>query len=128
MAEWQPGHIRSAAGLIDPGSLARAAGLAEIWENGWLACIMSTALTPARADPVTFAWPRRSAKARRIIWWRRPAKKLVAEKKDLREVLPGDPRVTAQLDVKKLADLFESMAYQGASQALVDRLLASLDT
>ena len=76
---------------------------------------------------MTFAWPRRSAKARRIIWWRRPAKKLVAEKKDLREVLPGD-LVTAQLDVKKLADLFESMAYQGASQALVDRLLASLDT
>jgi 3-carboxy-cis,cis-muconate cycloisomerase len=43
-------------------------------------------------------------------------------------VLAGDPRVTVQLDVKKLADLFEPMAYQGASQALIDRLLASLDT
>jgi 3-carboxy-cis,cis-muconate cycloisomerase len=37
-------------------------------------------------------------------------------------------KVTAQFDVKKLADLFEPMAYQGASQALIDRLLASLDT
>jgi 3-carboxy-cis,cis-muconate cycloisomerase len=27
----------------------------------------------------------------------------------------------------KLAKLFEPMAYQGASQALIDRLLASLD-
>jgi len=29
---------------------------------------------------------------------------------------------------KKLADLFEPMAYQGASQALIDRLPASFDT
>ncbi|MDE2331244.1 MAG: 3-carboxy-cis,cis-muconate cycloisomerase [Bradyrhizobium sp.] len=55
-------------------------------------------------------------------------KKAVAERKDLREVLAGDPRVTTQLDARKLADLLEPMAYQGASQALIDRLLASLDT
>jgi 3-carboxy-cis,cis-muconate cycloisomerase len=56
------------------------------------------------------------------------SKKAVAEKKSLREVLAADPRITAQLDAKKLADLFEPMAYQGVSQALIDRLLGSLDT
>jgi 3-carboxy-cis,cis-muconate cycloisomerase len=57
------------------------------------------------------------------------SRKALAEKKeDLRKVLAADPRITVQLDVKKLADLFEPMAYQGASQALIDRLLASQDT
>jgi 3-carboxy-cis,cis-muconate cycloisomerase len=41
--------------------------------------------------------------------------------------LIADGRVTAQLDADRIAKLFEPMAYQGASQALVDRLLASLD-
>ena len=55
------------------------------------------------------------------------SKKAVAEKKHLRDVLTADAKVTAHLDAEKLAKLFEPMAYQGASQALIDRLLASLD-
>jgi 3-carboxy-cis,cis-muconate cycloisomerase len=55
------------------------------------------------------------------------SKKAVAEKKDLREVLSGDARVTAHLSADRIAKLFEPMAYQGVSQALIDRLLASLD-
>jgi 3-carboxy-cis,cis-muconate cycloisomerase len=55
------------------------------------------------------------------------SKKAVAEKKDLRDVLTGDTRVTAHLSAERLAKLFEPMAYQGVSQALIDRLLASLD-
>jgi 3-carboxy-cis,cis-muconate cycloisomerase len=55
------------------------------------------------------------------------SKKAVAGKKDLREVLTGDTRVTAHLSAERLAKLFEPMAYQGVSQALIDRLLASLD-
>jgi 3-carboxy-cis,cis-muconate cycloisomerase len=55
------------------------------------------------------------------------SKKAVAEKKDLREVLAKDPKVTAHLSVERIAELFEPMAYQGVSQALIDRLLASLD-
>ena len=39
----------------------------------------------------------------------------------------ADSHVTARLDLQKHADLFEPMAYQGVSQALIDRLLASLD-
>jgi 3-carboxy-cis,cis-muconate cycloisomerase len=55
------------------------------------------------------------------------SKKAVAEKKHLREVLAADSKVTAHLSPEKIAALFEPMAYQGASQALIDRLLASLD-
>jgi len=53
--------------------------------------------------------------------------KAVAEKKHLRDVLTADASVTAQLGADKIAKLFEPMAYQGASQTLIDRLLASLD-
>ena len=55
------------------------------------------------------------------------SKKAVADKKHLRDVLAADAKVTAQLDADKIAKLFEPMAYQGASQALIDRLLASTD-
>jgi 3-carboxy-cis,cis-muconate cycloisomerase len=55
------------------------------------------------------------------------SKKAVAEKKHLRDILADDSQVTALLGGDGLAKLFEPMAYQGASQALIDRLLASLD-
>jgi 3-carboxy-cis,cis-muconate cycloisomerase len=55
------------------------------------------------------------------------SKKAVAEKKTLRAVLEKDPAVTAHLSKEKIAQLFEPMAYQGVSQALIDRLLASLE-
>ena len=52
------------------------------------------------------------------------ASKIAAsEKRDLREVLTMNFGVAPD----KFADLFEPMAYQGASQALIDRLLASID-
>jgi len=56
------------------------------------------------------------------------SKKAVAEKKHLRDVLTADPKIAAQLDAGNIAKLFEPMTYQGASQALIDRLLASLAT
>jgi 3-carboxy-cis,cis-muconate cycloisomerase len=55
------------------------------------------------------------------------SKKAVTGKKGLRDVLMRDPKVTAHLSADRLTKLFEPMAYQGASQALIDRLLASLD-
>ena len=55
------------------------------------------------------------------------SKKAVADKKHLRDVLIEDPGIAAQLDADHIAKLFEPMAYQGASQALIDRLLASID-
>jgi 3-carboxy-cis,cis-muconate cycloisomerase len=55
------------------------------------------------------------------------SKKAVAEKKHLRDVLAADSNVTAQLSADQLAKLFEPMAYQGSSQTMIDRLLASLE-
>ncbi len=55
------------------------------------------------------------------------SKKAVAGKRALRAVLEDDPKITAHLDARKIAALFEPMAYQGAAQTLIDRLLASLD-
>jgi 3-carboxy-cis,cis-muconate cycloisomerase len=55
------------------------------------------------------------------------SKKAVTEKKGLRDVLTKDPKVGAHLSADKLTKLFEPMAYQGVSQALIDRLLASLE-
>src|SRR5580704_13228040 len=55
------------------------------------------------------------------------SKKAVAEKKHLRDVLAQDAKISAHLSADKLTKLFEPMAYQGVSQALIDRLLASLD-
>jgi 3-carboxy-cis,cis-muconate cycloisomerase len=55
------------------------------------------------------------------------SKRAVAAKEGLRDMLTRDSRVTAHLSADRLAKLFEPMAYQGVSQALIDRLLASLD-
>jgi len=55
------------------------------------------------------------------------SRKAVAEKMHLRDVLAADSNVTARLGADQLKKLFEPMAYQGASQSLIDRLLASLD-
>jgi 3-carboxy-cis,cis-muconate cycloisomerase len=54
------------------------------------------------------------------------SKKAVAESRHLRDVLTSDANVTAHLDTGALERLFDPMAYQGASQDLIDRLLASL--
>jgi 3-carboxy-cis,cis-muconate cycloisomerase len=55
------------------------------------------------------------------------SKKAIAEKKSFRDVLAKDPGVTAHLGPEKIRKLFDPMAYQGVSQALIDRLLASID-
>src|SRR5579872_227452 len=54
------------------------------------------------------------------------SKKAVAEKKHLRDVLAADSNVTARLGADQLTKLFDPMAYQGTSQTMIDRLLASL--
>jgi 3-carboxy-cis,cis-muconate cycloisomerase len=55
------------------------------------------------------------------------SRKALAEKKHLRDVMAQDPKVTSLLSPEKIAALLEPMTYQGTSQALIDRLLASLD-
>ena len=115
--------------LVTSGALAAIVDIAEGLEvdvarmrinldatNG---LIMAEAVAMALAEKIG------KSEAHRLV--EAAAKKAVAGKKDLRDVLTGDTRVTAHLSAERLAKLFEPMAYQGVSQALIDRLLASLD-
>ncbi|WFU75964.1 MULTISPECIES: 3-carboxy-cis,cis-muconate cycloisomerase [unclassified Bradyrhizobium] len=79
------------------------------------------------AEAVTFALADKIGKSDAHHLIEAASKRAVAEKKHLREVLSADSQVTTHLSPEKIAALFEPMAYQGASQALIDRLLASLD-
>jgi 3-carboxy-cis,cis-muconate cycloisomerase len=79
------------------------------------------------AEAVTFALAETIGKSDAHHLVEAAAKKAVAGKQHLRDVLTSDPKVTAHLNADKLAKLFDPMTYQGVSQALIDRLLASLD-
>ncbi|MCP3465287.1 3-carboxy-cis,cis-muconate cycloisomerase [Bradyrhizobium sp. CCGUVB23] len=79
------------------------------------------------AEAVTFALAETIGKSDAHHLVEAASKKAVAERKHLRDVLAADSKVTAHLAPEKIAALFEPMAYQGASQALIDRLLDSLD-
>src|ERR1700730_5807790 len=78
------------------------------------------------AEAVTMALAEKIGKSEAHHLVEAASKKAVADKKDLRDVLTRDAKVTAHLDAGRLTNLFEPMAYQRASQAMIDRLLASL--
>jgi 3-carboxy-cis,cis-muconate cycloisomerase len=80
--------------------------------------IMAEAVTMALADKIG------KSDAHHLI--EEASRKAVASKRHLRDVLTEDKRVTAHLGAAQLEKLFNPLAYQGASQALIDRLLASL--
>jgi 3-carboxy-cis,cis-muconate cycloisomerase len=77
------------------------------------------------AEAVTFALAEKLGKSDAHHLVEAATKRAVAEKKHLRDVLTADPKVSAQLSAAAIAKLFEPMDYQGVSQALIDRLLAS---
>jgi len=79
------------------------------------------------AEAVTMALAEKIGKSEAHHLVEAASKKAVTEKKDLRDVLTKDGKITAHLDTDRITKLFEPMAYQGVSQALIDRLLASLD-
>jgi 3-carboxy-cis,cis-muconate cycloisomerase len=79
------------------------------------------------AEAVTFALAEKIGKSEAHHLVEAASKQAVTGKKHLRDVLAGDPGVSAHLGADQLTKLFEPMAYQGASQVLIDRLLASLE-
>jgi 3-carboxy-cis,cis-muconate cycloisomerase len=79
------------------------------------------------AEAVTFALAEKIGKSGAHHLMEAASKKAAAGGQHLRELLTGDPQVTAHLGAEKIAKLFEPMAYQGVSQTLIDRLLASLE-
>jgi 3-carboxy-cis,cis-muconate cycloisomerase len=54
------------------------------------------------------------------------SRKAIAAKRNLQDVLAEDSQVTLSLSVGELAKLFEPMAYQGAAQTIIDRIVGSL--
>jgi 3-carboxy-cis,cis-muconate cycloisomerase len=115
--------------LVTSGALAAIVDIAEGLEVD--VARMRSNLDATRglimAEAVTMALAERVGKSDAHHLVEAASKKAVAEKKHLRDVLTKDPKVAAQLAADQIAKLFEPMAYQGASQALIDRLLASLD-
>ena len=79
------------------------------------------------AEAVTMALAEKIGKSEAHHLVEAASKKAVADKRDLRDVLTRNTRVAAHMSADKLTKLFEPMAYQGVSQVLIDRLLASLD-
>ena len=78
------------------------------------------------AETVAFALAGKLGReeAQRIV--EEASRKAAAAKRDLHEVLGEDDRVKLSLSVGELAKLFEPMAYQGAAQTLIDRIVGSL--
>jgi 3-carboxy-cis,cis-muconate cycloisomerase len=79
------------------------------------------------AEAVTMALAEKIGKAEAHHLVEAASKRAIAGKQRLHDALASDPDVTAHLDSDRLLKLFEPMAYQGVSQALIDRLLGSLD-
>jgi 3-carboxy-cis,cis-muconate cycloisomerase len=79
------------------------------------------------AEAVTFALAENIGKSDAHHLVGAAVKKAVAGKQHLRDVLTSDSKVSAHLSADRIAKLFEPMAYQGVSQALIDRLLKTLD-
>ena len=115
--------------LVTSGALAATVDIAEGLEvdaarmrvnlEATHGLIMAEAVTMALAETIG------KSEAHHLI--EAASKKAVADKKHLHDVLANDPKVAAHLSADRLTKLFEPMAYQGVSQALIDRLLASLD-
>jgi 3-carboxy-cis,cis-muconate cycloisomerase len=115
--------------LVTSGALAAIVDIAEGLEID--AARMRANLDSTRglimAEAVTMALAEKIGKSEAHHLVEAASKKAIADKMTLREVLSAEASVAAHLDAGTLARLFEPMAYQGASQALIDRLLASLD-
>ena len=115
--------------LVTSGALAATVDIAEGLEVDVARMRVNLDATHGlvMAEAVTMALAEKIGKSEAHHLVEAASKKAVADKKNLRDVLAKDPAVTAHLSVERIAELFEPMAYQGVSQALIDRLLASLD-
>jgi 3-carboxy-cis,cis-muconate cycloisomerase len=115
--------------LVTSGALAAMVDIAEGLEVDTIRMRVNLDATHGliMAESVTMKLAEKIGKSEAHHLMEAASKKAVAEKKDLQKVLTEDPKVTAHLDAGKIAGLFEPMAYQGVSQILIDRLLASLD-
>jgi 3-carboxy-cis,cis-muconate cycloisomerase len=115
--------------LVTSGALAAVVDIAEGLEVDAIRMRVNLDATHGliMAEAVTMALAEKLGKSDAHHLIEAASKKAAAEKRHLRDVLTADSKITAQLGGDHIARLFEPMAYQGASQALIDRLLASID-
>jgi 3-carboxy-cis,cis-muconate cycloisomerase len=115
--------------LVTSGGLAAIVDIAEGLEVDTTRMRVNLDATDGliMAEAVTFALAEKIGKSEAHHLIEAASKKAVVAKKHLRDVLSAEPKVTSHLDAAQLAKLFEPTAYQGVSQTLIDRLLASLD-
>jgi 3-carboxy-cis,cis-muconate cycloisomerase len=115
--------------LVTSGALAAIVDLAEGLEVDAARMRVNLDVTHGliMAEAVTFALAETIGKSDAHHLVEAAVKKAVAGKQHLHDVMASDPKVTAHLSADKLAKSFDPMAYQGVSQQLIDRLLASLD-
>jgi 3-carboxy-cis,cis-muconate cycloisomerase len=115
--------------LVTSGGLAAIVDIAEGLEVDTMRMRQNLDATGGliMAEAVTFALAEKIGKSEAHHLIEAASKKAVADKKTLRDVLSAEPKVTSHLGAEQLAKLFEPMAYQGVSQILIDRLLASLN-
>jgi 3-carboxy-cis,cis-muconate cycloisomerase len=115
--------------LVTSGALAAIVDIAEGLEVDAARMRLNLGATHGliMAEAVTMALAEKIGKSEAHHLVEAASKKAVADRKDLRDVLTKDAKITAHLSADRLTKLFEPMAYQGASQAMIDRLLAALD-
>ena len=115
--------------LVTSGALAAIVDIAEGLEVDVARMRLNLDATDGliMAEAVTMALAMRVGKSDAHHLVEAASKRALAENRHLRDVLTEDAKVAAELAADQIAKLFEPMAYQGASQALIDRLLASLD-
>jgi 3-carboxy-cis,cis-muconate cycloisomerase len=115
--------------LVTSGALAAIVDIAEGLEVdvARMRANLDTSHGLIMAEAVTMALAEKIGKSEAHHLVEAASKKAIAEKKHLRNVLTKDPDAAAHLSADRLTKLFEPMAYQGVAQALIDRLLASLD-
>src|ERR1700722_11974131 len=115
--------------LVTSGALAATVDIAEGLEVDAARMRVNLDATGGliMAEAVTMALAEKIGKGEAHHLVEAASRRAIAEKKGLRDILARNPDVTAHLHADQLAKLFEPMAYQGVSQALIDRLLGSLD-
>ncbi len=115
--------------LVTSGALAAIVDIAEGLEVDTARMRVNLDATHGliMAEAVTFALAEKLGKRDAHHLVEAAVKRAVAGKQHLKDVVARDPNITAHLAADEIAKLFEPMAYQGASQALIDRLLKSLD-
>jgi len=113
--------------LVTSGALASIADIAQGLEVDAARMRANLDITQGliMAEAVSFALAKKLGKssAHKVI--EEASRKAVKERRHLRDILKEDAQVAAILTHSDLDRLFEPMAYQGAAQSFIDRLIAS---